>query len=341
MAGRKGRGGRGLILVTGASGFIGGALSLALAQGGLPVRAVYRRQRPPAQLKKARKLGAEIVRLDLTAPGAAAQALQGVEKVVHAAALASDWGPLRMFLRLNFELTRGLAEEAERQGVKAFVYISSVVVHGFGRHVDTTEEGPYYPLIHPYQISKKQAESYVLSRNSLSFRTVAVRPGNVYGPGDTTTFYPILEAMEKGVMGFLGGGRSLTCPVYIDDLLQAVILCLDKDWIGGEAFDITGGEKVSWRELLEHAASLLKLPPPKLSLPIPLAYTLAFLAAGLYQLLRLRSSPPLTRYRVAQLARDYHFSIEKAQRMLGYAPQVGWREGFSRMVAAYRKRKGR
>ena len=80
-----------------------------------------------------------------------------------------------------------------------FVRIGSIAVHGFGLHAQTTEEGPYYPLCCPYQRTKKQAEEEVLTRSAPGFRTVVLRPANVYGPGDTTTFYRLLAAQERGV----------------------------------------------------------------------------------------------------------------------------------------------
>ncbi len=323
--------------MTGASGFVGGAVVRYLAERGRPVRGVYRRQRLPQHLARSQALGAEVERRDLSQPEEIEGAVRGIGTIVHAAALVADWGRLEDFQAINVDLTARLLDSARREGCRVFVYISSVAVHGFGPHVYSCEEGPYYPLFNPYQITKKLAEELVLSQSDKSFRTCSIRPGNVCGPGDTTTFYPIFSALEKGVMGYLGGGHTLTCPVYIDDLVKAIVLAMEKEQSDAEAFNITGGEEVTWHQLLTHAASLLGARAPRISLPAWLAYSVAGLLSMGYKVLGIGSAPPITRYRVAQLINDYHFSIDKARSLLGYVPRVSWQEGMSRAVAAYQE----
>jgi nucleoside-diphosphate-sugar epimerase len=182
----------------------------------------------------------------------------------------------------------------------------------------------------------------VLSAHSDRLRTTVIRPGNVCGPRDTTTFYRVLDAMKAGVMGHLGGGRSLTCPTYVGNLVDAIVAALDRPASGGEAFLVTDGASVTWRQLVDKAAALLGQRPPRLDLPIPVARPAAAVLEWAFSLLRLRQDPPLTRYRVEQLAHDYDFSIAKATRLLGYRPAVSWDEGLARTVAAWREeRQGR
>jgi nucleoside-diphosphate-sugar epimerase len=290
----------------------------------------------PTRLAELAAYGAEVMRLDLAGPDGAARAVCGMEGVVHAAALTTDWGSAEQFRRMNYELTTALVEAAREEGCRVFVYIGSVAVHGFGPHVDSTEDGPYYPSINPYQTTKKAAEEYVLGCNAPTFRTTCLRPGNAYGPYDTTLLYPMLDAMRKGVKLTLGGGRSLTCPVYVEDLAEAVALALSCEQSAGEVINVTGGERVSWGEFLGYAAELLGA-RPWIGLPVPLARAVAVALSGLYTLLGIRSPPPLTRYRVEQVTHDYHFSIAKARALLGYEPKVGWREGLRRAVRAYQE----
>ena len=324
------------LLVTGASGFVGGWLAGFLHARGYPVRALYRRERTPAHVEALALQGAQVERGDLTEPADVRRAVRGTRGIIHAASLTSDWGPPEAFRRANVEPTLMLLEEARREGCDTFLYISTVAVHGFGPHLESTEEGPYYPLAYPYQLSKKEAEECVRAANGPALRTICIRPGNVYGPRDTTTFYPLLSAVRRGVRGTLGGGRSLTCPVYVTDLCEAVYLALRSAQSAGEVLNITGAERVSWGELMGYAASLLGA-RPWLSLPIGAARLAAKLLVWLYRAAGASSAPPLTPYRVEQLAHDYHFSIAKAQAMLGYVPAVGWREGLRRTVAAYRQ----
>jgi len=323
------------VLVTGASGFIGGWTARGLAERGYAVRALYRREVPPASLEALAAGGAEVQRRDLSRPGEGREAVRGVDAVVHAAALASDWGDPHAFRRQNVTVTKRLLEEARAAGCRVFVFIGSISVHGFGPHVQTTEKGPYYPLLNPYQRTKKEAEEAVLAANAPGFRTTVLRPADVYGPGDTTTFYRLLEAQGRGVRGTLGGGLHLASVVAVEDLVQAIALALECEASGGEAFNISSGEPNTWRQLLGYTASLLGV-RPWFELPLFLARPLAVLLTAVYGFLGIREDPPLTLYRVEHVAYDFDFSIEKAQSVLGFAPAVAWQEGLARTVEAYR-----
>lgn len=111
----------GLVLVTGASGFLGAKLCAALAGRGRRVRALYRRPAPPPELAALEARGVELVRGDLACPEAAALAVTGAQSVIHAAALASDWGPEALFRAANVDATRTLLGAAGKAGCSTFV----------------------------------------------------------------------------------------------------------------------------------------------------------------------------------------------------------------------------
>ena len=326
------------VLVTGASGFIGGWISGILVRRGYPVRSLYRRSEIPRHLLDIQSRGAELQRRDLTRPEDVDGALQNVDAVIHSAALARDWGYEREYYIQNVDVTKRLVDEARRSGCRVFVFLSSLSVHGFGIHRQSTEEGPFYPYLSGYQRSKKAAEEYVLSRVSPEFRVTVLRLGNAYGPGDTTTFYRLLAAQEKGVRGTISGSRVLSSPLYVEDLVEAVILALENDESAGEVFNITSGEEVTWGQMMGYCAELLGV-RPWIELPIQLAWIAAYLFNAIYRLFRIKAEPPVFPYRVAHISWDYHFSIDKARRVLGYRPGIDWRTGLSRTVAAYRRYK--
>ena len=323
------------ILVSGASGFIGSNLSRALMAKGYSVIAQYRRAQPPPHLLALQAEGAKLIRADLCQPDSCSPLVKGVDVLIHVAALASDWGSYEAFYEANFKTTVNLCQAALQAQVKRLVYISSITVHGFGNHLDSTEEGPYYPLQFPYPRTKKMAEDYVLSLNQKGFSTVVVRPGNVYGPGDTTTFYPMFRYIQKGFMGYVAGGKTLTCPIYIDDLVAGIMLAMETEKAAGEIYNLTSGEKVSWREVVDFLYQELKVAKKPLSSPVWLSLFLAYIYVFFYRLLGIPKAPPLTPYRIKQAAHNYSFSIAKASRELGFKPKTNWQVGMQKTIRAY------
>jgi nucleoside-diphosphate-sugar epimerase len=328
------------ILLTGASGFIGTHLAERLVAGGDSVRALYRREKPPEALVSLRERFGDEIRLcraELEDHRRIAEALEDVEAVIHTAALALDWGRMDSFVRTNYDATVQLLEASRKAGVKTFLYVSSAAVQGFGPHVDSTEEGPYYHLKYPYPITKKMAEDYVLSKNEPGFKVTAIRPCNVYGPGDKTSTYAMYQAILDGVFGYIGGGEALTCPLYIDDLCAGTLAALEAPETAGQIILLTDGSKVSWKEYCRvmYAAVGSKKKPK--SLPTGLAALSASIMCFGARLMGSSSPPPLTSYRVEQASHDYHFSNAKARQLIGFSPTVYYEEGLFRTAEAFLK----
>ena len=321
-------------VVTGASGFVGSALAIHLAASGRRVRGIWFRGGPEERMSRLAAAGVRLQRHDLSGDAGAGAALQGAATVVHCAGAVTDWGTADHFRRSNAELTARLCRAAGAAGCRRFVHASSAAVHGFGPHRDTTERGPFYPPVNPYQESKLAAERSV---QTLLPAAVVLRLGNVYGPDDTTSFYRILRAIERGLPAFVDAGRHLTCPAYVADVARAFELALETEAAAGEVLLVTGGERVTWRHLLCHAALLLERRPPRWAVPARVALPAARMCECLYRAVPAAGEPPLTVYRVAQTAHDYHFSIARAQAVLGYAPATGYRSGIERTVRAYRR----
>ena len=320
-------------VVTGASGFLGSALAIHLASAGHCVRGIWFRGGPSGRMHRLAEAGVHLQRHDLSRDSEAHAALQGAETIVHCAGAVSDWGQASHFRRHNVELTACLCQAAQETNCRRFVYASSTAVHGFGRHLNTTEQGPFYPLVNNYQKSKWDAERVV---RKLMPEAVVLRLGNIYGPDDTTSFYRILRAIDNGLPAFIDAGRHLTCPVYVDDVVHAFELALVTESAAGEVLLVTAGERVRWQQILSHAAGLLGRKPPRWVVPGRLARPAAWIVESLYRVLPAAGEPPLTVYRVDQTSHDYHFSIARARAVLGYTPSTGYCEGIEQTVSAYR-----
>jgi nucleoside-diphosphate-sugar epimerase len=160
-----------------------------------------------------------------------------------------------------------------------------------------------------------------------------LRPSNVFGPFDTTATRPLLRGIEKGLFGFPKGGKALTSPCFVENLMRAAELCLNADEGVGEIFNITDGADIPWIIFLQMMAAELHVRPPHLSVP---SLPLKWVSVILEKLYHSEKPPLVTPYRIEQVARDYSFSIEKAKTILHYLPHYTTGEGVRESVRWYK-----
>ena len=210
------------VLVTGANGFIGSNLCRALIERGYRVRGMVRKSSDLSYLKG---FDMELVYGNLGDKKDLELALKDVDTVYHLAALSLDWGPFKSFLKTNVEGTKNMLEGAKEANIKKFVYISSVVVHGFEDRLDADENTPFKDTIFPYCKSKKMAEEIVWEYyRKYNLPITVIRPGNVFGPNDGLFFTGVAGAIDKGYMPHVNKGRAITCLTYIENLVSGMIL---------------------------------------------------------------------------------------------------------------------
>jgi len=321
-------------LVTGANGFVGATLCRKLVEQGASVRGLVRRT---SDLSLLQGVPVEQVVGALEDRPSLVEATRGVEVVYHVAAAVTDWGELAYFRRVNVEGTRHVLEAAAQNGVPRFVYVSSVAVHSFTGARDMDERSPQWPTPFPYCQSKREAEALALAYHRQGRISVTiVRPGDVYGPGDRVSLLGFAPLLERGCMATVAGGNRVGAFAYVENLADGLILAGTRPEAAGEAYVITDGIRLTWRGYFEKLAAALDLPGPRFSVPPDLAYAVAALLEATYRLLRIQHRPPITRYLVTHLSKDFHFSIAKAQRELGYEPLVGVDEAIRRTAAWYR-----
>ena len=250
------------MLVTGATGFVGAALVSRLVDSGrFVVRAAVRRE--------SCVLLAGVERMvvgDLTPNTDWQQALVGVDAVVHLAArvhvmndTASD--PLSAFRQVNVAGTERLARIAATKGVKRFVYISSVKVNGESCEKPFTEQSIPAPE-DPYGVSKWETEQ-ILHRvaEETGLEVVILRPPLVYGPGVKANFLSLFKIVDRGIPLPLAGINNQRSLIYLENLVDAIIKCIEHPNAANQTFLLSDGQDVSTPELIRMIASAMGKKP--------------------------------------------------------------------------------
>jgi len=321
------------ILVTGANGFIGSNLVKRLLYEENEVRSLVRKT---SDLSFLDGLNTELFYGDINNVESLKTALNDIDLVFHVAGLAADWGPYSIFDKVNFQGTKNVAQTAAKAGIKKLVYISTVAFHGFGK-INMTEESPVAKNLIPYADTKYKSEQWLWNfQNQTDMKITAVRPGNVFGVNDRTFMLKYLEAMQTGKFMEVNKGRSKTCPVFIDNLIDVITLISREDKADGHAFIATDGLDIDWHTFNSKLADGLGIKLPKASIPYGVAYPVAKIYYGIHKTLGLKSEPFLTPYRINNGGKDYHFSIGKLQRFFDYQPRTGLDEAVEKTVAWYK-----
>lgn len=314
----------GKVLVTGATGFTGSHLCRRLIESGEEVVAFVR---PSSRVVPLQEMGVECQQVDIKDPAAIKQHFNGIDRVYHvAAAYRTEHVDPREFFQVNVESTRHLLDAAKEAGVQRFVHCSTVGVQGEIKDPPADEDYRFEPGDH-YQESKKDGELLALRYAAEGMPVSVVRPVGIYGPGDTR-FLKLFKPISKKMFVMIGSGQSLYHMTYIDDLIDGIILAGTQAEAVGEVFTIGGERYTTLRELVDTIAEVLGKPRPFLRIPYAPVYAASVLCDKLCRPLGI--APPLYPRRVEFFAKSRAFSIEKAKRLLGYAPQVGLHEGLAR-----------
>lgn len=319
--------------VTGGSGFVGRRLILRLVEEGCRVRALARSE---AAAAKVREAGAEAVRGDLEDPAAMRAGAQGCEVAFHAAAFVGEWGRWELFERANVTGTRNALDACGAAGAKRFVHVGTEAALLDGEPLVQVDEGaPLRPQSSAsYARSKALAERAVLERNGERLETVVLRPRLVWGPGDPTILPALAEAVERGRFAWIGGGAQKTSTTHVDNVAEGLLLAAARG-TAGEAYFVTDGEPVVFRDFITRLLATRGIEAPERSVPAWLAGLGATFAEGTWRVLGLRGSPPLTRLAVWLASLECTIDISKASRDLGYAPVVSVDEGLEAMSAGW------
>lgn len=321
------------VLVTGAAGYTGLALSRALVRRGQRVRGMAHRAQQAAELEAA---GIEPVIGDVRDRNTVDRALDGVDIVYHLAAVFRHAGvPDSEYHQVHVDATRQLVERSASAGVRRFVHCSTVGVHGdVEGDGPATEDAPFHPG-DIYQVTKLEGEQIALrTAERVGLPLTVVRPGPIYGPGDRRLLKLIGGIARRRFM-LLGDGSPRFQMVYVDDLVEGFRLAAESPSSVGRIYIVTGGEAPTLNELVQEIASVARVAPPRGHLPVWPFWLAATLCEAVC--VPLRIEPPIFRRRVSFFLNNRWFDISRARTELGFTPRVGLRSGIHRTLDSYHR----
>jgi nucleoside-diphosphate-sugar epimerase len=317
------------ILVTGASGFIGSHVVRALSVAGHDVLATGR---DASRLAALADMSVLIKTADI-ACDPLETLVAGRDAVVHCAALSSPWGTRSAFQRANVDATRRLLDAANKAHVRCFVHLSSPSIYfRLADQFDIPETFvPPRRWINAYAESKWQSEQCVADTRYAGMSRIILRPRAVFGEGDRAIFPRILRVAERGWFPHIGDGKAVIDTTYVGNVADAVTAALMlPESAEPQVFNITNGEPLAVRELLDRLFESLGMPVRAVRLPRRTAVILGALAEGVAHLRPGQPEPRLSRYGVGVLGYAQTLDISRARDVLGYQPRVSIDEGIRR-----------
>jgi nucleoside-diphosphate-sugar epimerase len=316
-------------LITGATGFLGSALTNELVKRRVGVGLAPALRILARDEKKARQQFGDAVTVivgEITDGAQVQRAVDGATTIYHCVGkLYHPSVPAALYYQTHVEGTNVLLKACEGQRqLQRLVHVSTSGVHGVTGTVLAAEDAPFAPT-NPYEASKLEGELLALkTHQEQGLPITVVRPGLVYGPGDLHLL-GFFRSIKKGLFRVIDGGKALLHPVYIDDMLAALLLCADHPQAVGRVYTIAGARPVTIRELATAIAQALGRDLPTGSIPL----WLANLASDIFAILPgMRGEhAPLTRSRVKFLTNSRVYDISRARSELGYRPAIDLKQG--------------
>ncbi len=323
-------------LVTGGSGFLGGAIVKMLLERAVNVRVLCRGNYPDLT-----KAGCKVYQGEISDAELVSKAVAGCDLVFHTAAKAGIEEPYSEYERINYHGTLNIIRSCQEHKVGRLIYTSSPsVVFTHGDICGADESLPYpdhYDAYYPK--TKSMAEQAVLKANSPQLAVVALRPHLIWGPGDNHLGPRLISRARAGRLKFVGDGKNIVDTVYIDNAAEAHILAAEKLAPGsapaGRAYFITNGEPMPISQITNLIIGAAGLAPVTATISPNIAWFIGLVCEKVFKWCKLKGEPPITRWVAGELSTAHWFNIDAARRDFGYQPKISIEEGIRRLHAAY------
>jgi nucleoside-diphosphate-sugar epimerase len=309
------------ILVTGASGFIGGRFARFALEQGLSVRVNGRRAEGVEHLVRR---GAEFIQGDLGDPELVQVLCDDVEAVVHCAGAVGTWGRRQDFHQSNVQVTENVVEACLKQQVRRLVHLSSPSIYFDGHsHLNIREEQVPKRFHNHYASTKYLAEQKVFGAEEFGLEVIALRPRFVTGAGDTSIFPRLMQMQRKKRLSIIGNGLNKVDFTSIQNLNEALLSSLLAAGSAlGKAYNISNGTPIPIWDGVNYVMRQMQLPPVTRYRSYGLGYSAAALNEAACMLWPGRPEPTLSRIGMQVMSRDFTLDISRAQYYLDYQPKV-------------------
>lgn len=318
------------ILVTGASGFLGGRLVEMLVERGEKVRAFVR---PTSDRSVLEPLDIEFAEGTMTDRASLDEAMKGIERVFNCAGMSADWGKWEDFFAANVAGVENLLDAAAAAGtVKRVVHVSTTDVYGYPETPCGEDYGPH-DVGFPYNRSKGMGDKLAQSFGERAgLEVTIVRPVSIFGPRSKDFVIEMSQMLVGGEMVTIAGGTSPAGLVYVDDVVQAMLALADEPSAAGQAYNVRDPSRMDWRTYIDKLADGMGVKRCKTNVPGWLAMGVGRAFEFVYGLAKVQSRPLLTRHAVCLLYRDQAYPIDKLVAAVEYAPGVGVEAGIERTL---------
>lgn len=317
------------VFVTGGSGFVGQNLIPMLIEKGYKVKALAR---SVEAIQKVEQFGAEAVKGDLNDVHALAMGVKDCSTIFHLAASVDFFASEKKLKQLHVEATELLLSVAKKANVQKLVFLgaTSVIMNG-KKIVNADETFESDNIIDGYSRTKLQAEKLVLKANTRTFQTVSLRPPMIWGKGDPNTLAGIIDAIKKGRMQFIDGGKHRLVTCHVTNVCHALILADQSEQSGGKAYFITDGETPIFKDFIKKYVATQGITVPDKNVSLATAKRVASVMEFIWKIFRLKGHPPLYMGLINVLGIEVTTSDKKARQELGYKTFVTIEQGLNLM----------
>lgn len=316
------------VFVTGGSGFVGQNLIPMLIEQGYHVRALARSEKA---IQKIERLGAMVIKGDLNDVNALELGVKGCSTVFHLAASVDFYASEIELKKLHVDATELLLKVARKANVQKFVYLGAASVIMNGKPISNADESFVSDnLIDGYSRTKLKAEKLILSANDKHFQTISLRPPLIWGKGDPNTLPAIINAVKKGQLKFIDGGKHRFVTCHVTNVCHALILA-EQSEEGGKAYFLTDGETSIFKDFIKKYVATQGVTVSDKYVSLRIAKIVASVMEFFWKTFRLKGHPPLYKGLVNTLGLEFITIDKKARQEIGYKTLVSIDDGLKQM----------